>query len=60
MGFLYFDVERIEKTLKDLQTLIYNKRERVENVFFKEGDFKNYKDAETSGEPWVKFGQYDV
>lgn len=60
MEFLYFDVERIEKILKDLQTLIYNKRVRVDNVYFKEGDFKNHKEAEASSKPWIKFGQYDV
>lgn len=60
MGFLYFDVERIEKILKDLQELIYSKRVRLDDVYIKEGDFKNCSEAETSGEPWVKFGQYDV
>lgn len=60
MGFLYFDVERIEKILKDLQELIYSKRVRMDDVYIKEGDFKNYSEAEASGEPWIKFGQYDV
>jgi alpha-mannosidase len=60
VGVLYFDVERIEKILKDLQKLIYYKRERIEEVYFKEGDFKTYKHAEATINPWVKFGQYDV
>lgn len=57
---MYFDVERIEKILKDLGALTYNKRVRVENVYMKEGDFKDYQKAEASSEPWVKIGQYDV
>jgi alpha-mannosidase len=57
---LYFDVERIEKLLKDLQALIYNNRTRVEEVYIKEGDFKDYKEAEASAKPWAKFGQYEV
>lgn len=57
---MYFDVERIEKSLKDLQALIYNNRTRVEEVYIKEGDFKDYKDAEASAKPWVKFGQHEV
>jgi alpha-mannosidase len=58
--FLYFDVERIEKILKELQTQIYSKTQRVKSVFMKEGDFKDYKEAEASLEPWIKFEQYDV
>ncbi|MDD7794368.1 alpha-mannosidase [Clostridium sp. 'White wine YQ'] len=57
---MYFDIERIEKILKELQARIYNKRTRVENVYIKEGDYKSYKEAEASSEPWVKFGEYDV
>ncbi len=60
MGFLYFDIERIEKILKELQARIYNKRTRIEEVYIKEGDFKSYEEAEASNEPWVKFGEYDV
>ncbi len=57
---MYFDVERTEKLLKDLQTLIYSKRTKVDNVYYKEGDFKDLKEAEASCEPWIKIGQYDV
>ncbi|WP_238883883.1 alpha-mannosidase [Clostridium sp. YIM B02551] len=57
---MYFDIERIEKILKELQARIYNKRTRIEEVYIKEGDFKSYEEAEASNEPWVKFGEYDV
>lgn len=60
MRFLYFDVERVDKILKDLRALIYSKRVRIENVYIIEGDFKGCDEAEASMEPWVKFGQYDV
>lgn len=57
---MYFDIERTEKILKDLRALIYNKRTKVENVYVKEGDFKDFTEAEASKEPWLPFGQYDV
>ncbi|MBL4933187.1 alpha-mannosidase [Clostridium paridis] len=57
---MYFDIERIEKILKELQARIYNKRTRIEEVYIKEGDYKSYEEAEASSEPWVKFGEYDV
>ncbi|MFL0266926.1 alpha-mannosidase [Candidatus Clostridium radicumherbarum] len=57
---MYFDVERIEKILKELQTLIYYKRERIDEVYIKEGDFKNCKAADESYGAFIKFGQYDV
>lgn len=60
MIFLYFDVERIEKILKELRTLIYSNRTRIEKVYFKEGDFKGCEEAESAEEPWVGFGQYDI
>jgi alpha-mannosidase len=60
VGKLYFDVERIEKILKELQTLIFYKKERIDEVYIKEGDFKSYKAADESYGAFTKFGQYDV
>lgn len=60
MGKLYFDVVRIDKILKDLQALVFYKRERIEEIYIKEGDFKSCIDADESDGAFIKFGQYDV
>lgn len=57
---MYFDVERVEKILKDLRAHIYRKRVRLDEVYYKVGDFKDYREAEASSEAWTKFREYEV
>ena len=52
---VFFEQERIDKILKELQSYIYTKTERVTEIFMKHGDFKNLEQAEQSGEPWRPF-----
>jgi alpha-mannosidase len=57
---MYFDVERIQKTIHELAGLVYSKKTRVEEVFIKEGDFKNIQEAEGASNQWIKVGPDDL
>lgn len=54
-GKMYFEIERAERILKDLQKLIYSDIEPIESYKVKEGNHKDYYDIKIDDSNWEDY-----
>lgn len=56
---MFFRIERIEKTAKELKKLIYSDATKLDALQRKAGDYRGIEEVESAEIPWESFGRSD-
>ncbi|MBF9013985.1 MULTISPECIES: alpha-mannosidase [unclassified Oceanispirochaeta] len=52
---MYFEVERLERQLKELSSLIYRDKLEISVCTIKKGDYQSFEEADANTDPWTDF-----